>query len=314
MPSAEEQWESRTGDVAANRDGFGASREFVVTIDNIGDNPDDVLRDPDETTGVGADAVPFGSPHPTRVGLEAAFFIVQRPRIASFKYRVLIVYAPPIVFAIEGFEWEFNYQPGLSSTIVRHDWLGAPIGPASYSLVDPDNPPSGPTFGVVVPATETTGKTELHLQRGDGGQGDDPVTQPAFLTDVQRTEPVGSFSLTAVFPRMTPFTMASLAMSGNVVNSRTFWNFPPKTVKFIGPSASAGQMVLPGDTQGFAFRITLPFEWNALGFRYQAQDVFQTGGLQLPVQHLDRSPVIREWQLYQEADLNTLLALVLRFR
>lgn len=313
MPSAEEQWESRTGDVAANRDGFGASREFVVTIDNIGDNPDDVLRDPDETTGVGADAVPFNSPHPTRVGLEAAFFIVQRPRIASLKYRVLIVYAPPIVFAIEGFEWELNYAPGLSSTIVRHDWLGVPIGPMSYSVLGP-NQTAPQTFTATVPATSDAPSETLTLARDDGGGADDPVTRPAFLTDVQRTEPVGSFSLTAVFPRMTPFTMASLAMSGNVVNSRPFWDFPAKTVKFIGPVASAGQMILPGGTQGFAFRITLPFEWNALGFRYQAQDVFQTGGLQLPVVHTNGDPVIREWQLYQEADLNTLLALVMRFR
>ncbi len=313
MASAEEQWESRTGDVAANRDGFGASREFVVTIDNIGDNPDDVLHDPDETTGVGADAVPFGSPHPTRVGLEAVFFIVQRPRIASLKYRVLIVYAPPIVFAIEGFEWELNYQPGLSSTIVRHDWLGNPIGPARYSVLGP-NQTAPETFTVTVPATQDAPSETLTLARDDGGQGDAPVNLPAFLSDVQRTEPTGSFSLTQVFPRMTVFTMASLAMSGNVVNSRHFWGFPPKTVKFFGPAASAGQMRLPTGSDGFAFRITLPFEWNSLGFRHRGQDVFQTGGLQLPVVHTDGSPVMRESQLYQEADLNLLPSLVMRFR
>lgn len=319
MATAVEQWESRTGDVSSDRDGFSGSREFVVTIDNIGDNPDDILRDPDATVGVGADAVPFGSPHPTRLGLFSAFYVVQRPRIASFKYRVFIIYAPPLVFDTSDFPWELNYQPGLSSAIVRHDWFGVPIGPARYAIFDPTNPPPNPLetpiFHVTVPATKDKQSEILDLILDRGDPTNTLVLEPAFLTDVQRTEPAGSFSMTDVFPQLNTGIMANIVMLSNIINRTTFMGFPPRTVKFVGPSATAGQMVLPGQgqTTGFAWRVTLVFEWNSLGYRYRAQDVFETDGLQLPVVAPDGGPELREWQLYPEGDLNVIPLIVQQF-
>lgn len=314
MPSADEQWGSRTGDVSADRDGFGASREFVVTVDAIGDNPDDALRDPSATTGVGTDAVPFGSPHPTRVGLFAAFYITE-PRLSSFKWRVRIVYAPPLVFNLPGNTWEVSYAPGLSGTIIRHDWFGVPIGPARYKVLDPLNHPPNPViFSVTVPATKDDPSEIIELLRDGDPTNETPVLDPAFLTGVQRTEPSGSFTMTAVFSQLNVLTMANIVLLSNIVNSVPFRGFPAGTVKFVGPAATAGQMFIPETKSlGFAWRVTLVFEWNALGYRYRAQDVFETDGLSLPVVAPDGGPEIREWQLYNEGDIGVIPLIVEQF-
>ncbi|MCZ6654870.1 MAG: hypothetical protein O7D91_17815, partial [Planctomycetota bacterium] len=154
MASAVEQFTSRTGDVSSLVPGFQGSRFYLVTVDNINQNPDDLLRDPDATTGVGTDAVPFNTPHPTRTNLVASFYVVGE-RVSSLQWFVRIVYAPPSTLVTADSIWEPSYQPGLASSIVFHDWRGVPIGPAVYQEA-----PSGPVppdgsatiYNVTVPA------------------------------------------------------------------------------------------------------------------------------------------------------------------
>lgn len=311
MAAAAELFDSRVGDVSADRSGFGASRMFVVTVDTIGDNPDDTLRDID---AVGADdAVPFGAVHPTRPGLFSAFYSVVR-RLAAFKYICRVIYAPPLTFATSKNPWEFNYQPGFATETVRHDWLGVPIGPASYRVAVLPVLPNTELFTVTVPSTPRKPAEVLQLVRVDGKVGDDPVPNPIRLTSADRTVPRGSFSMSRTFPGMQTDTMASIVGLANIVNSEPFMGFPKFTVKFVGPRAQAGEGTIPEtNSAGFIWRISLPFEWNPFTYRWRAQDEFHVEGQRLPVIREDGSPMIREWQLYEEADLNQIPRIVETF-
>jgi hypothetical protein len=287
MASAVEQYDSRTGDVSADRPGFAASR-------------------------VGADAVPFGAPHPTRTGLFAAFYVVEQPRIAVLQYWVRVIYAPPLDFTTPDNPWELNYQPGLTSTVVRHDWLGNPIGPAAYKFFDVNEPSGGFIYTVRLPNDE--GSYDIQqIVRVDAADGAN-VGQPAFLADVQRTEPVGSFTMSRIFTQITDTLVADAELLGNIVNERPFRGFPAQTVKFIGVSAQAGTGVDPNTkTQGFVWRLTLVFEWNSLGYRERRQDLFAFNGNRYPVINPDGTPVIREWILYPEGDLAVIPHIIEQF-
>lgn len=314
MASASERFASRVGDVSADRAGFGGTRAFTVEVDTVGDNPDDVLRDPDQ---VGEIAVPFGSPHPTRIGLFSAFYFTEA-RLAHFVYVVRIVYAPPLVFTTPIAPWEFNYQAGFATSRVNHDVSGAPIGPATYKLFDPNDIPPDPNntaiYRVTIPGTDQQPPETLHLVRADAPD-DDPVREPIFLYNVEKDEPAGSFSMSKTFPGMNASILGMTSMIGNLVNRTDFFGFPAGHVKFVGPTVWAGIGVVPGttQTQGFVWRITLPFEWNAIGYRFQAQDRFLLSGNELPVVREDGSPVIRNWQLYPEGSLDAIPLLIEQF-
>ncbi len=315
MASAVEQYTSRTGDVSSLVAGFSASRTYVVTVDSVGQNPDDLLRDPDATTGVGNDAVPFNTPHPTRSNLVSSFYVIGT-RIRSLKWFVRIVYAPPSTLVTADSIWEPAYQPGLASILVNHDWRGVPIGPAAYeeAPLGPVPPGGGNStiYNVRIPAV--TGENPkpakvLDLIRVDGPDAD-PVKNPAFLTNVERTEPVGSFTLTHVFEGLNEELMSNIIVLANIVNRTTFKGFPPRTIKFIGPAVFAGHMDIPGTGgSGFGWRVTLIFEWNSTGYRYQAQDVFEHPSGTLPVT-VGGEPVIREWLLYPEGNLELIELMV----
>jgi len=241
MAAARELWESRIGDVSADRAGFGGQRLFLVTIDAVGDNPDDTLRDPE---AVGGDlAVPFGAPHPKRVGLFAAFYLTEQ-RLSSYKYKVRVIYAPPVDFTTPANPWELSYSPGFGTENAKYDYRGVPIGPASYSPVTPGpgappENPAGELFTVRLPATPRKASETIYLQRDDGNP-DEPVRKPAFLTPVERAVPMGSFSLSRTFSGLTTDGMASLAMLGGTVNSEPFMGFRARQVRFVGPYAQAG--------------------------------------------------------------------------
>lgn len=320
MASASELWESRVGDVAADRNGFGATRVFLVTTDTVGQNPDDLLRDPDETNGVGGDAIPFKSPHPTRSGLQSAYYLVER-RLTVYKYVVRVIYAPPIDFTGQQNPWELSYQGGLSSVIARHDWFGNPIGPGVYAKTLGPFPQGTSYFTTTVPGAKGKPPEEINLDRihpapqTDPEQPDNPVRKPIFLHDASRTEPVGSLTLSRTFPGMDIDTMANIALSSNTVNSTTFYGFPKRTVKFVGPIAHAGPGVIPEtNTEGFIWRISLAFEYNSLGYLWEAQDMYvHDNGAKYPVLNPDGSPVIRSWQMYNEGNLYDLLNIVEHF-
>lgn len=315
MASAVEQFTSRTGDVSADRNGFSASRIYLVTVDNVNQNPDDLMRNPSATTGVGTTAIPFGTPHPSRIGLFSAFYVVGA-RIRSLQWFVRVIYAPPVTLLTQDNIWELSYQPGSSSVIVRHDWRGVPIGPAVYEAAPSTVPAGKSVYNVTIPANPSADPPVdakvLDLIRVDGPDKD-PVKNPAFLTDVERTEPVGSFTMTAIFPGLNVELMSNIVLLSNIVNRKEFKGFPPSTVKFIGPAANAGRMTIPETaTEGFAWRVTLVFEWNSTGYRYKAQDVFEHPAGVLPVT-IGGEPVIREWLLYREGDLNVIELMVAQF-
>lgn len=317
MASAIEHYESRTGDVSADRQGFGASRTFIVKVDSVYDNPDDVLRNPDlletgsSTTRVG---VPFGSPHPTRTGLFSAFYAVER-RLQTKTFRVRIVYAPPLLPTTQENPWELRYAPGLASRQVFRDWNDNPIGPASYGPPVLPNPPGTEQYSVTIPKGRNNEPETRYFIRFDGLDAGVNPSRPAFLEPADRTESLATFELSRVFPRLDDEIMAGIVASANVVNSKTFYSFAARTVKFIGPSALAGQGVIPDTgTEGFIYRVGLVFEVNPRGYRLQRQDVFRhTDGRTYPVFHEDGSPVFREWQMYLEADLYLLVALLDRY-
>ena len=308
MASAVEQWESRTGDVSADRSGFGASREFYVVIDNIGDNPDDVLRDPAQ---VGANAVPQGEPHPTRTGLIAAFYIVQRPRITAYSYKVLVVYAPPVTFGTAEDNWEWNWQPGLTSAVVRHDFFGNAIGPAVYELRNINEPQPGQIYSVTVPPVGDASAETLQLVRTDD-LDTEPVRHPQFLHDANRAEPVGSFSATRVFSGLNRGAVPTLQRLGSIINLEPWDGWPKQTVMYLGASIQAGWGTDPTtNSEGFVWRITLVFEWNFLGYRWTAQDLFHNSdGNRYPVVQENGEPMMREWILYGEGTLSNLQPLV----
>ncbi|MCZ6654803.1 MAG: hypothetical protein O7D91_17475, partial [Planctomycetota bacterium] len=189
------------------------------------------------------------------------------------------------------------------------------IGPAVYQEA-----PSGPVppdgsatiYNVTVPAVtgdEPVDAKTLELIRVDGPDAD-PVKNPAFLVGVDRTEPVGSYTLTHVFQGLNEQLMSHVVALTNMVNRVEFKGFAPRTVKFVGPSVFAGHMAIPGTGgDGFGWRVTLIFEWNSTGYRFQAQDVFDHQSGTLPVT-TGGVPVFREWQMYPEGDLNVIELLV----
>lgn len=292
MASVTELFESRIGDVSADRVGYGASRLYKVVVDTVGDNPDDVLRDPD---AVGNDAVPFGMPHPTRVGLHAAFYATER-RLASRTYLVRIIYAPPLMFGTEENPWEYSWSPGLGTTMTAFDVNGEPIGPSQYSKSNTGS------FHVSIPQEEGPNKV-TNLKR-------DSFT-PAFLQEIQRSIPAGSFTLARTFVGLNPNVIATLSMLATMVNRLPFWSYPIGKIQFVGPAVQAGIGTDPAtNTIGFIWRVALIFEWNRLGFEPQFQETFKTGGLQLPVFDNTGAPIIREVPLYMLGDLRLLTSLV----
>lgn len=312
--TAKELFQSRTGDVSADRAGYGASRLFAVGIESPGENPDDILRDVDK---VGTDSVPFGAPHPTRPGLFSAFYITDR-RLTGLTYSVRVVYAPPVDFTTDRNPWELTYAPGFGSSTVHHDWLGNPIGPATYELLElgevPPNPVNAKIYSITLPGDgRNRNSEEVFLVRSDAADGEQ-VRKPIFLHDAQRTEPLGSFTMSKTFHGMNELVMAGLVGISNIVNKTTFMGFAPRTVKFVGPSAQAGEGIVPDtNSQGYVWRISLAFEWNPLGHRWRAQDFFDINGQRLPVNNEDGSPVIREWVLYPEGDLSAIPPIVEQF-
>jgi hypothetical protein len=325
MASASERWESRLGDVSADRTGFGASREFTVTIDSIGDNPDDVLRDPTTLDPDGnAIAVPFNSPHPTRAGLFAAFYSVET-RLKALMYVVRVIYAPPVDFSTSANPWELSYQTGFTTAPINHDNFGNPIGPASYGKADLGPHPQGTVlYSVTIPGKisvlegeDSIDPKEIELVRLDQS-GTGVPRKPIRLHNLSRTEPAGSFSLSKTFPGIQTSMMSLLVLQANKVSNRAFFGFPAGTVKFVGPNALAGVGQVPETNgEGFVFRVTLAFEWNSLGYRWTAQDELTVEGQRLPVLHAsgpnNGKPVIREWQLYPEGDLNNIPTLAEQF-
>lgn len=292
MASATELFDSRVGDVSADRNGFGASRLFKVIIDTVGDNPDDVLRDP---TQVGNDAVPFGEPHEKRTGLQSAFYAVER-RIASLKYIVRIIYAPPIMFTTQANPWEYSWSPGLGTTMTAFDRNGDPIGPSQYSKLETGG------FRISVPQKE--GDNKITNLRRD-------TTEPAFLQELQRAIPAGGFTLSRTFVGLNVDRISAISLASTTVNRTSFWGYPAGKIQFVGPAAQAGLGTDPATgTQGFIWRVALLFEYNALGFKPQFQETFRTEGLQLPVFDSSGAPVIREVPLYMEGDLNILPSLL----
>lgn len=292
MASATELFESRVGDVSADRAGFGASRLFKVIVDTVGENPDDVLRDPDK---VGNDAVPFAEPHEKRTGLQSAFYAVER-RIAHFTYIVRIIYAPPVDFSTQANPWEYSWSPGLGTTMTAFDRNGEPIGPSQYSKLETGG------FRIAVPQPDGTNKI-TNLRRD--------TTEPAFLQELQRAIPAGGFTLSRTFVGLDVNRMSAVSLASTTVNRLPFYGYAAGKIQFVGPASQAGIGTDPAtNSEGFVWRVSLLFEYNSLGFKPQFQETFRTEGLQLPVFDSSGAPVIREVPLYMEGDLNILPTLL----
>lgn len=295
MASAVELFESRVGDVSADRDGFMATRLFRVIIDEVGDNPDDVLRDP---VKVGNIATPFGEPHETRTGLQVAFLSPEM-RLKNLEYIVRVIYAPPIDFSTPTNPWELSWSPGFGSVMDAFDFRGDPIGMSEYTEVD-----SG-VFHVRAQVTDENGIRQwetIELNR--------TTTKPVFLRELQRNVPSGSFALSRTFNGLHPDIISTVAMLGTTVNKAEFHGFPAGKVQFVGPAVNAGVGPNPNtNSPGFIWRVSLVFEWNREGFRQRFQESFKVGGIDYPVFE-GTQPVIREVQQYFEGRIDTISTLI----
>lgn len=300
MASAVELFESRVGDVSADRDGFMATRLFRVIVDEVGDNPDDVLRDP---VKVGNVALPFKMPHPTRTDLQVAFLSPEM-RLKNLEYIVRAIYAPPIDFSTPENPWEKSWAPGFGSVMDAFDVNGEPIGMSEYT--QPQLPNPGPFFTVRVPKTDEDGNRvfeTLLLTRA--------TTRPVFLRELQRNTPSGSFTLSRTFNGLNPEIISTVAMLGTTVSRSAFFGFPPGKVQFVGPAVNAGIGPNPDtNNAGFIWRVSLVYEWNREGFRQQFQESFKVGGIDYPVYDGQGNPIIREVQLYFESNIDTIPTLI----
>lgn len=312
MASAVELFNSRVGDVSADRAGFTASRTFLVTIDTVGENADDVLRNKDSNnTGL---VVPMGEPHPTRLGLNAAFYTVEA-RLTHLKHRVKVVYAPPQTLVTEEVQWEYSYNSGLASSPANRDLSGTTIGPATYKILKDGEAPAGAVYRVTLPGDEPTdevpeppGPRVLRLVESG--------SDPAFIAPAERQDPVGSFSLSRVFTGMSLDVLSAVAMLGGAINFESYVGFPERTLQFIGPTVQAGQGVNPETgISGFVWRVTLNYEWDSRGFTWEAQDTYRSSRGEVPVVYDNEggAPVIREWNLYPVMDFVAIEAIILQF-
>lgn len=141
MATIKEIWTSRRRTIVGP--GFGVvnvTREFHVTVDEHGDEPEVTIQDP-------RGGIAPGTPHPKFPAVFAIGY-ERGERLATLTYEVTVLYGDPVSFPIETDYWDFQIIGDYQEEESFYDLDGKPIGHPEFRRWEEDAPLTGNAQGL----------------------------------------------------------------------------------------------------------------------------------------------------------------------